>query len=150
LAELTPVLSRHTTIGLDTSPFIYLFEHHPRYFPLVEELFTYLKVPDVQGVTSVITLIEVCVQPQRDGRDDVVRAYEQALLNSRQVQMYNIDSTLARRAMQLRAQYSCRVPDALQLSVAIEQHATLFVTNDRRLERIPELAVLVLEDYVSG
>jgi hypothetical protein len=68
LAGLKPILSEHTTIGLDTNPFIYLFEHHSRYFPLIEELFSYLKSPGVQGVTSIITLIETCVQPQRDGR----------------------------------------------------------------------------------
>jgi hypothetical protein len=45
LAGLKPVLSEHTTIELDTNPFIYLFEHHPRYFPLIEELFSYLKSP---------------------------------------------------------------------------------------------------------
>ena len=33
MGELGNILSGHTTIGLDTNPFIYLFEYHPRYFP---------------------------------------------------------------------------------------------------------------------
>lgn len=149
MAGLKPILSEHTTIGLDTNPFIYLFEHHPRYFPLLEELFSYLKSPGVQGVTSIITLIETCVQPQRDGRADLVEIYERTLLNSQQVHMYNIDSALARRAIQLRAQHGIRVPDALQVSAALEHEATVFITNDRRLKKVTELPVLVLDDYVS-
>lgn len=149
MAGLKPVLSEHTTIGLDTNPFIYLFEHHPRYFPLIEELFSYLKSPGVQGVTSIITLIETCVQPQRDGRDDLVKIYEQTLLNSQQVHMYNIDAALARRAIQLRAQHGIRVPDALQVGAALEHGATLFITNDRRLKKVTELPALILDDYVS-
>ena len=148
MAELSTLLANHTIIGLDTNPFIYLFERHPRYFSLVETLFTYLKSPEIQGITSVITLIETCVQPQRDGRDDLVRIYEQTLLNSQQVHMHNIDVMLAKRAARLRAQYNFRVPDALQLSTALEHEATLFVTNDRRLARITELSVLILDDFL--
>jgi predicted nucleic acid-binding protein len=149
LAGLSSVLADHTTIGIDTNPFIYLFEHHPRYFPLIEELFTYLKAPGVQGVTSIVTLIETCVQPQRDGRTDLVEVYQSTLVNSQQVQMVDIDLTLARRAIRLRAQYGFRVPDALQLSAALEHEATLFVTNDRRLSQATELQVLLLDEHVA-
>jgi predicted nucleic acid-binding protein len=148
LAKLTSVLSPHTIIGLDTSPFIYLFEHHSHYFPLAEELFIHLKSPDVTGITSIITLIETCVQPQRDGRTDLVQIYEKTLLNSQQVQMVDIDPILAKRAIQLRVKYGFRVPDALQLSAALEQGATLFITNDRRLAKVTELLVLILDDYL--
>jgi predicted nucleic acid-binding protein len=148
LAGLGTVLTEHSTIGLDTNPFIYLFEYHPRYFSLVEELFDYLKSPGVQGITSVITLIETCVQPQREGQTDLVRIYEQTMLNSQQVQMVNIDMALARQAIRLRAQYGFRVPDALQLGAALEHGATLFITNDRHLKKATELPVLILDDYV--
>jgi predicted nucleic acid-binding protein len=150
LASLTTVLASHTLIGLDTSPFIYLFEHHPDYFPLVEEIFLYLKSPDVEGITSIITLIETCVQPRRDGQAELVEIYEQALLKSQQVRMYDIDLALARNAIQLRVQYGFRVPDALQLSAALEHGATLFITNDRRLAKITELQILILADYLPA
>ncbi|MFQ5611947.1 MAG: type II toxin-antitoxin system VapC family toxin [Anaerolineae bacterium] len=84
------------TEPVDTNPFIYLFERNPRYFALAEELFSYLKQPTVMGVTSIITLIETCVQPQREARLDLVETYERALLNSQQVQMLAIDPVLAR------------------------------------------------------
>jgi predicted nucleic acid-binding protein len=130
-------------------PFIYLWERHPRFFKLAETLFGYLKQPEVQGVTSVITLIEACVHPQRQGRPDLVAAYERALRNSQQVQMLPVDTALARRAVILRASYGIRVPDALQLAAAMEAGATLFVSNDRRLSKVQEIHVILLDDYVA-
>lgn len=47
----------------------------------------------------------------------------------------------------IRAQYGIRVPDALQVAAALEMGATVFVTNDRRLSKLNELAVIVLDDY---
>jgi hypothetical protein len=73
----------HTpSFGVDTSPFSYFWERHPSYFPLSETLFRHLKQSEVIGVTSVITLVEACVHPQRQGRSDLVQAYERALRNS--------------------------------------------------------------------
>jgi predicted nucleic acid-binding protein len=149
LATLKSELAKHTIIGLDTNPFIYLFEQHPNYFSLAEILFDYLKTPGVQGVTSVITLIETCVQPQRDGRMDLVQIYERALLNSRQVQMLSVTPNLARHAIQMRVKYNIRVPDALQMGAALESGATLFITNDHPLKKVTELSVLILDDYAS-
>lgn len=65
MGRLEQNLTAHEIIGLDTTPFIYLWERHPRYFALSETLFRHLKKPDVQGVTSIITLIEA------KGRDSV-------------------------------------------------------------------------------
>jgi len=59
---------------------------------LSETLFRHLNRPEVQGITSVITLIEVCVHPQRLGRRDLLQAYERALVHSRQVRMVPIDA----------------------------------------------------------
>ena len=149
MAGLDDGLAGHTIIGLDTNPFIYFFEQHPRYFPLVTSLFDYLKKPEIQGITSIITLIETCVQPQRQGRTDLVTIYEQALLNARQFNTLPINAALAKRAIQLRAAYNVRVPDALQLAAALESGASLFVTNDRRLNRVAEIELLLLDDYTT-
>ena len=150
LGGLELALSAHTLIGVDTAPFIYLWEKHPRYFSLSEILFRYFKRPGVEGLTSIITLIEVCVHPQREGRDDLVRTYERALLFSQQVQTLPIDAAIARRATALRARYGIRVPDALQIGAALEGGATLFVTNDRRLCKVQDVEVLVFEDHVTS
>jgi len=149
LAGLADDLVGHGVIAIDTAPFIYLWERHPRYFVLSEILFRCLQTPDVYGVTSVITLIEACVHPQRQGRMDLVQAYEQSLAHSQQVRMLPVDATLARRAVVLRAAYNILVPDSIQIATALESGATLFVTNDKRLATVRELRVLVLDDYVK-
>ena len=148
MAELSTDLAKHTIIGLDTNPFIYLFERHPQYFPLAETIFNYLKMPNVHGITSIITLIETCVYPQREGRTDLVEIYEQALLHSAQIETLAIETAIAKRAIALRAQYGFRVPDALQIAAALEGNATLFVTNDHRLKKCTDLTVLILDDYL--
>ena len=149
MGELEQDLAAHAIIGVDTAPFIYLWERHSRYFTLSETLFRYLKRPQVKGITSVITLIEACVHPQRQGRLDLVQAYERSLLYSRQVQMLPVDVAPARRAVVLRAQYNIHVPDALQIAAAIEAGATAFVTNDRRLTKVREIHVLLFDDYAA-
>lgn len=147
MGRLDEVLSHHNVVAVDTAPFIYLWERHPRYLNLAEALFRHLKQPQVEGVTSIVTLIEACVHSQREGRADLVEAYERSLLYSQQIRTLPIDATLARRAVMLRAAYEIHVPDALQLSAAIEPDATLFVTNDRRLSKIQEVKVLLFDDH---
>ena len=147
MGELEQDLATHAIIGVDTAPFIYLWERHPRYFTLSETLFRHLKKPQAQGITSIITLIEACVHPQRQGRLDLVQAYERALLRSQQVRTLPVDAALARRAVALRAQYDIHVPDALQIAAAMEAGATAFVTNDRRLTKVQEIRVLLFDDY---
>jgi predicted nucleic acid-binding protein len=149
LGQLGRDLAQHAIIAVDTAPFIYLWERHVSYFRLSEALFHYLSMPGAHGITSIITLIEACVLPQRQGRMDLVEAYQRALLQSRQLRMLSIDAAVARRAVLLRAQYDIHVPDALQIGAALEGGATAFVTNDRRLSRVQEIAVLLFDDYVS-
>jgi predicted nucleic acid-binding protein len=149
LGTLEQDLSAHTIIGVDTAAFIYLWEQHPRYELLAKTLFLYLKKPQIYGVTSIITLIEATVQPQRQGRLDLVRSYERALLHSQQVRMLPVDTALARRAVTVRSQYDIRIPDALQVAAALEAGATAFVTNDHRLARIRELRFFLFDDYAE-
>ncbi len=149
MGTLSQTLQAHTVIGIDTAIFIYLWERHPRYYRPAETVFRYLKTTSVQGITSLLTLIEVCVYPQRQGRLDLVADYERTLLHSQQVQTVPISVAIARRAVQLRAVYDFHVPDAVQIATALESGATAFITNDRRLTKTQEVNVLMLEDYAE-
>ena len=43
-----------------------------------------------------------------------------------------------------------RLPDALQVAAALQQEATLFLTNDKRIKRVDVLEVLVLSDFLQN
>ncbi len=60
--------------------------------------------------------------------------------------MLPIDIAIADRAAALRAAYALRTPDTLQLAAALEAGCEAFLTNDRRLGRVQDLHVLVLDD----
>jgi len=48
----------------------------------------------------------------------------------------------------LRARYSLRTPDALQLAAALSVGCEAFLTNDHDLERVTDLRVRVLDNLL--
>ena len=56
----------------------------------------------------------------------------------------NID--IAHRAAEYRARYGLRTPDAIHVATAVQARAEVFLTNDRRLRRVEEIDVLLVED----
>lgn len=61
-----------------------------------------------------------------------------------------IDADDAVAAVELRARYALRTPDALQLAVAIRAGCDAFLTNDVRLRRVSELRIILLDDHVGS
>ena len=56
---------------------------------------------------------------------------------------------IAERAGRLRGQYpNIKALDAIQISTAIDVGADAFITNDKKLEQIKVIKVLVLKDYL--
>lgn len=66
-------------VGLDTAPIIYLIEEHPKYLPLVRPVFEAVRRGEVRFVTSTVTLLEVLVQPLRQGRVELAEQYRTIL-----------------------------------------------------------------------
>ena len=136
-------------VALDTAPFIYFIEDHPRFGPQVERLLVDADRGARLVVTSALTLLEVLVLPYRAGDVALAERYEAVLSRSRGVRLVEVDHAQLRTAAQLRAAYRVRTPDALQLSAALTQRCTAFVTNDRALPRVPGLRILQLADFVG-
>jgi predicted nucleic acid-binding protein len=53
---------------------------------------------------------------------------------------------IAKLSAGLRAKYSLKTPDAIQLAAAIYCSADYFLTNDKRLATVKNIKVLTLED----
>jgi predicted nucleic acid-binding protein len=58
-----------------------------------------------------------------------------------------VDRETAEIGAVLRAKHRLRTPDALQVAAALNAGCEVFLTNDKRLQRLDGLRVLVLDDY---
>ena len=149
IGRLRARLQAHNVIGLDTSVFIYHFEAHPRYLPLTTLVLTGVAQGERQGMTSVITLMELTVRPHQLGRPAVAQHYEALLSHFPNLLLVDVDRSVARRAAELRSHYRVRPADALQVAASLVYDATAFLTNDRRLARLhPLLEVVLLDDFL--
>lgn len=136
-------------VALDAAPFIYYVEEHASFTKLIEPILQGAEEGRLALVTSTLTLLEVLVAPYRAGDGALARRYEAILSDSPSLTLVPLDLGQLRNAARLRATHvSLKVPDALQLSAALSTGCSAFVTNDRRLPRIPGLKVLKLSDYV--
>ena len=99
-----------------------------------------------EGVTSAVTLTEVLMKPIQAGDKALEKAYRELLLNTRHIEVVPISITIAEKAAGLRAAYNLRTPDAMQLATAIISRCQGFLTNDRKLLGVTDIAVWVLDD----
>ena len=128
-------------VYLDTVPVIYLVEEVPNYAELVDRR---VSVADVIQVASDLTRMECWVKPLREGNTALLQDYddyfaevvEETVVLSRAV----ID-----RATDIRACYGFRTPDALHLAAAVVSGCDVFLTNDYRLNRFPDIAMDVIQ-----
>ncbi len=146
MIKLDEALTGVKNFWLDTAPVIYFVEKHPKYDALVTEIFQRIDNDMLVGITSVVTFTEVLVQPIRKGDTKLQQEYSELLLHSANFETMPIDADTARRAATLRAVYNLRTPDALQIATALEFNCQAFLTNDKQLQRVTELRVLILDE----
>ncbi len=149
--ELAEAIANFKSVGLDSNIFIYFYQEHPQFLPIVRPIFERLDNDlTFHGVTSIVTLIEVNTLPLRSKRQDLVKTYTDALLNSPSVSAYPLNARIAKRAAELRAKFNLRTPDAIQIATAIIAKADAFITNDERLKKVNDITVLIVADYESN
>ena len=129
-------------IFLDTAPFIYFFEQHPEYFPVVEAFFNQLYETGAQAITSIISYIELTTQPARQGKKQLVRKYRDYLTNSENISLFPLDINIADHVVELRSQYQFRTPDAIQIGTAVACGADYVITNDKTWQRFEKIRVI--------
>lgn len=137
------------TLGLDTSPIIYLIEEG-RYQNVIKPFFESLSMGEFSAVTSTVTLLEVLVQPYRDGKVALAEKYREILMNSENLSIVPLVTDIADLAARIRGKYGIRVPDSIQIATALFSGATSFVTNDKNLKKIKEIEVVILDDLARN
>lgn len=136
----------HKTVFLDTAPLIYYIEEHKDYAHILDELFTANEQSKFQFSTSVLTLMEILVQPIKKKATKVIREYENILCNSTTVDIYDVTIEIAKKAAKIRADYGYKTPDAIQLSTAILTNSDFFLTNDKHLKSCKEIKIVILSE----
>ncbi len=137
-------------VAFDTSPLIYYIEQQPQYSPITDDLFDAIHRGNARGMTSVLTLLEVLVQPLRSGRLDLANEYRRFLATSTGITMFPVDADIGELSAKLRSKYQwIRTPDAIQVATALRNGAELIVTNDDRWRRLTEIPVAVLKDFLE-
>lgn len=135
-------------VCLDTCLFIYFIEEDKRYISVVSEVFEAIDAGQVTAVTSGITLLESLVIPLRAKDLKLADQYKKLLSESRGLTLLELNQDLLYQGALLRAKFDIKTPDALQIAAAKSAHCSAFVTNDRRLPKIPGLAILQLSEYL--
>jgi len=117
-------------VFLDTSPFIYYMEDNERYGPILNKLFKENSKGILRFQTSVITLLEVLVQPFRLNEHQLIEEYQKILLHSRFLDVFDVNIEIVKMAAKLRAEYGFKTPDSIQLATAMVNGCDYFLTND--------------------
>jgi predicted nucleic acid-binding protein len=71
-------------------------------------------------------------------------------MNFPNLEVADLDRDVIRLAARTRADYRLRPPDALQVRACIRCGAQVFITNDRRINRMKDkLDIVVLDDFLG-
>lgn len=132
-------------IFFDTAPFIYLLENHPKYGQIVNDFIIEATGNNASFVTSVLSLAEFGVIPERNNRQDLIVDFDH-LIRSASFDILIVERQIAINSYKLRAKYpSLKAIDSLQLAAAINSGCDHFFTNDYKLKLIPEINILIVD-----
>lgn len=137
-------------VCIDTAPIIYFIEKHDRYLHVLRPLFVEIDAGNIEAITSTVTLLEVLVQPLRSKNEGLANRYRNILLYSEGLTTFEVLHEVSEMASQLRARYSIKTPDAIQIAVGILYGANRFLTNDPALKKVSDISVLVLDEFIEN
>jgi predicted nucleic acid-binding protein len=136
-------------VGLDTMVFIYHFEENQVYSSLTFSIFESLEEGNFNGITSIITLLEILVKPKKDNNLLLTERYKLLFETFPNLQVKELNENIADIASSLRANYNINIPDAIQIATSLEVKADIFITNDATLKKISEIKVLLLSEMLK-
>jgi len=136
-------------IGIDTMVFIYHFEESQIYSPLTFSIFENLEKGNFNGITSILTLLEILVKPKKENNSLLTERYKLLFETFPNLQVKTLNENIADIASTLRASYNINTPDAIQIATSLEAKADIFITNDATLKKISEIKVLLLSEMLK-
>jgi predicted nucleic acid-binding protein len=135
----------HRRIALDSNVLIYLLDGRGRLAEVAARLVDLIESGERAGVMSAIGLAEVLAGPARAGDAQVFEITAETIRDSK-IAVAPLDDATAEDAAWIRGSIGMSLADAVHIATARNEGATAFITNDRRVRSIPNLAVLYLDE----
>jgi uncharacterized protein len=126
---------------LDTAPVIYVVEQVLPFFPVVD---TRLSASGIVLVASDLTRMECRVKPVREEKADLLKDYDEFFAEA-VAEIAALSRAIVDRATEIRARHRFKTPDTIHLAAAVVTHCEVFLTNDHRLDRFPDMAIEVVQ-----
>jgi predicted nucleic acid-binding protein len=104
----------------------------------------------LRAVTSPISLAECLIHPIQQSNLAAINTFTNLITFGANTTFVSIGEAVARTAAELRVKYKFKLPDSLQLAVAIESGCESFLTNDHQLSQVSEIDVIVVDDLEIG
>lgn len=130
--------------GVDTMLFVYHFEANELFSEDAGALLAAAERGRCRLVTSVLSLMEALVVPQRRGMTELCQRYRELFESFPNLSLRPVDMAVAEIGAELRAAQGLRTPDAVHLATALVAGATAFISEDRRLGHVRRLPILTL------
>lgn len=131
-------------VFIDTAIFIYLFEDHPRYAPIVQPVFDALSANKLASHTSILTVAEVLTKPMEKNNLELKTRYQEVFNHLPNLSVVSPVYSTAILAASIRATYRIGLIDSFQLALASENGCRSFLTNDRKLSRYKKLTIVLV------
>lgn len=136
------------SVYADTQILIYTVENHPDYARLLRPLWFAVQNQSLQVISSELVILETLVVPLRKNDSQLIADYEYLF---RFIKRIPIHQQILREAARLRATVqSLRTPDAIHVATSVQEGCSLFLSNDKALNRISGLPVSILEDVLNS
>jgi predicted nucleic acid-binding protein len=139
--SLAALIPDGATVLIDTNPIIYLLEGNPLGAPF-EPIFSAIDAGRIQALVTPVTLAEVVTGPLKTGKEALAERYRQALSAGPGWSLREIDADIAVLAARLRVRHRLRLPDAIQVAVAVHEGCHALVTHDRDFSSLTDVLVL--------
>jgi predicted nucleic acid-binding protein len=139
-------------IAIDTNIFIYHLSSDPVFGNHAKNLMLMIESGQVKAIASIITYTEILTFPFKEGRRDLVKKYEELLLNFPNLKFIDVNQEIAHRAAELKgATPDLRLIDAILIATAEFQKCDVFLTEDARLKKKGFLTkVQTLREYFAS
>lgn len=150
LEEFINKLSAHQNILLDTNAVIYFLDGTPDLFDLMQGLFEMVEHNQLNITLSVISEAELLVKPWREKNSAAIEAINFFLEEFPNLKINALNREIGRQAAKIRAESGLRLPDAIILATAINNHCDLLLGNDLEfLQKASSyIPVIILNEYV--